>query len=55
MRFCLDDIERVSIGLKFKFEAKFDSHDFRVNLLHLGLLKKALKEGGFLDSAGSIG
>lgn len=48
MRFAVNEIENVSFGLKLKFDAKFDNHDFRVNLLHTGLLRKALREGGFL-------
>ena len=48
MRFAVDEIENVRFGLKFKFDAKFDNHDFRVNLLHKSLFKKTLQEGGFL-------
>jgi hypothetical protein len=48
MRFSADEIENAKFGLKFKFDAKYDNHDFKVNLLHRGLFKKALKEGGFL-------
>ena len=48
MRFAADEIENVRFGLKFKFDAKFDNHDFRVNLIHRGLFKKALQEAGFL-------
>ena len=48
MRFAVEEIENISFGLKLKFDAKFDNHDFRVNLLHRGLLRKALREGGFL-------
>lgn len=47
-RFAVEEIKNVSLGLKFKFDTEFDSHDFRVNLLHRNLLKKALREGGFL-------
>ena len=48
MRFAIDEIENVKFGLKFKFDAKFDNHDFRVNLIHKGLFKKALIEAGFI-------
>lgn len=48
MRFTSDEVKNASFGLKFKFDAKFDNHDFRVNLIHRNLLSKALKEGGFL-------
>jgi hypothetical protein len=49
MRFTAEEIENARfIGLKFKFDAKYDNHDFRVNLIHRSLLTKALKEGGFL-------
>lgn len=48
MRFAIEEMENISFGLKFKFDAKFDNHDFRINLLHRGLLRKALREGGFL-------
>ena len=48
MRFAVDEVENVRFGLKFKFDAKFDNHDFRVNLIHRGLFKKALQEAGFL-------
>ena len=47
-RFSADEIENPKFGLKFKFDAKYDNHDFRVNLLHRNLFKKALSEGGFL-------
>lgn len=47
-RFSADEIENRKFGLKFKFDAKYDNHDFRVNLLHRNLFKKALSEGGFL-------
>jgi len=48
MRFAIDEIENARFGLKFKFDAKFDNHDFRVNLIHKSLLKKALTEAGFI-------
>ncbi len=48
MRFAADEVENVRFGLKFKFDAKFDNHDFRVNLIYRGLFKKALQEAGFL-------
>jgi len=48
MRFAAEEIENAKFGLKFKFDAKYDNHDFRVNLIHRRLLQKALKEGGFI-------
>jgi hypothetical protein len=48
MRFAVDEISNAKFGLKFKFDAKYDNHDFKVNLMHRGLFKKALMEGGFL-------
>jgi hypothetical protein len=48
MRFAAEEIENARFGLKFKFDAKYDNHDFKVNLLHRGLFKKALGAGGFL-------
>lgn len=48
MRFTVDDVENARFGLKFKFDAKFDNHDFKVNLIHRGLFKKTLQEAGFL-------
>lgn len=49
LRFSVEEIENARFGLKFKFDAKFDNHDFKVNLIHRGLLKKALIEAGFLS------
>lgn len=49
MRFSADEIKQVRFGFKFKFYAKYDNHDFRVNLIHRSLFKKALLEGGFLN------
>ncbi len=48
MRFSVEEIENARFGLKFKFDAKYDNHDFRVNLIHRSLFHKALKEGGFI-------
>ncbi len=48
MRFSVNEIENAKFGLKFKFDAKFDNHDFKGNLIHRNLLKKALQEAGFL-------
>lgn len=48
MRFAVEEVENVRFGLKFKFDAKYDNHDFRVNLIHRSLFKKALTEAGFL-------
>ena len=49
MRFSADEIKQIRFGFKFKFYAKYDNHDFRVNLIHRSLFKKALLEGGFLN------
>jgi len=49
MRFSADEIENARMGLKFRFDAKYDNHDFRVNLIHRSLFKRALQEGGFLS------
>ncbi len=49
MRFSAGEIENARFGLKFKFDAKCDNHDFRVNLIHRSLFKKALLESGFLN------
>ncbi len=48
MCFEVGEIENARFGLKFKFDAKFDNNDFRVNLIHKGLFKKALIESGFI-------
>lgn len=48
MRFAADEMENVSFGLKLKFDAKYDNHDFRINPLHRKHLRSALKDGGFL-------
>ena len=48
MRFALEDVENLSFGLKFRFDGKFDNHDFRVNIIHRSQFKKALIEAGFL-------
>ncbi|CAN5306818.1 hypothetical protein BH20ACI1_BH20ACI1_26320 [soil metagenome] len=48
MRFLVDEVENTKFGLKFKFDAKYDNHDFKVNLIHRSLFKKALQEAGFL-------
>lgn len=48
MRFAAAEVENARCGLKFKFDAKYDVHDFKVNLMHLGLFKKSLREAGFL-------
>ncbi|MDQ6786746.1 MAG: hypothetical protein M3033_08040 [Acidobacteriota bacterium] len=49
MRFSANEIENATFGLKFKFDAKYDNHDFRVNLIHRSLFKRALLESGFLN------
>ncbi|HRH41434.1 MAG TPA: hypothetical protein PKY82_07280 [Pyrinomonadaceae bacterium] len=48
LRFSVDEVENVTFGLKFKFDAKYDNHDFKVNLLHRNLFKKALIEASFI-------
>jgi hypothetical protein len=48
MRFAVEEVENARFGLKFKFDAKFDNHDFKVNLIHRSLFKKVLQEAGFL-------
>ncbi len=48
MRFAVEEVENARFGLKFKFDAKYDNHDFKVNLIHRSLFKKTLQEGGFL-------
>lgn len=48
MRFAAEEVENARFGLKFTFDAKYDNHDFRVNLMHRGKLKAALIEGGFI-------
>ncbi len=48
MRFAVGEVENAKLGLKFTFDAKFDNHDFKVNLIHRSLFKKALQDGGFL-------
>jgi hypothetical protein len=48
VRFQVSEIENLSLKIKLRFDAKFDSHDFRVNPLHRNLLKRALIEAGFL-------
>ena len=49
MRFSAEEIANPKVGLKFKFDAKYDNHDFRVNLIHRSLFKRALQESGFLS------
>jgi len=48
MRFSALEIQNTRFGLKFKFDAKYDNHDFKVNLIHRSLFKNALQEAGFL-------
>lgn len=48
MRFAVAEVENLRFGLKLKFDAKYDDHDFRVNLMHRGILRKALVEAGFI-------
>jgi len=49
MRFADEEMENIHVGMKLTFDAKFDNHDFRVNIMHRGKLKNALKEGGFIN------
>jgi hypothetical protein len=49
MRFAAGEMENIRVGLKLTFDAKFDNHDFRINLIHRGKLKNALKVGGFIN------
>lgn len=48
MRFNATEIENASLSLKLKFDAKFDSHDFRVHPLHLNQLRRALREADLM-------
>lgn len=48
MRFEAGEVQNLSLGLKLKFDAKSDSHDFRVHLLHRKRLSNALKAAEFL-------
>jgi len=48
LRFAVDEVENARLGIKFRFDAKYDSHDFRVNPIHRNLLRKALRASGFL-------
>jgi hypothetical protein len=48
MRFSAEEVGNARFWLKFKFDAKYDNHDFRVNLIHRKLFNKLLKEGGFI-------
>ncbi|MEJ7862375.1 MAG: hypothetical protein WKF90_12160 [Pyrinomonadaceae bacterium] len=48
MRFSAEEVGNARFWLKFKFDAKYDNHDFRVNLIHRKLFNKLLKEGGFM-------
>jgi hypothetical protein len=49
IRFEAAEIKNLSFGFKFKFDARYDTHDFRVNLLHRAKLRKALQEAGFVN------
>lgn len=49
MRFNIEEMQNTRFGLKYKFDTKFDNHDFRVNIIHRSLFKKALQKGGFLN------
>ena len=48
MGFRAEEIENLTVGMKFKFDARYDTHDFRVNPIRRNLLRKALREAGFL-------
>jgi hypothetical protein len=47
MRFAVNEVENASFGLKLKFDAKFDNHDFRVNLIHRRLFKNHYRKAVF--------
>jgi hypothetical protein len=48
MRFAAGEMRkaRVRLGV-LKFDTEFDQHDFTVGLRRAGLLRRALREGGF--------
>jgi hypothetical protein len=48
-RFARDEIQnmKLSFGGVLTFDAHSDSHDFKVGLIRKGLLRQALKDGGF--------
>jgi hypothetical protein len=48
IRFEISDIENVKFKWRFRFDAKFDSHDFGISPLKRNKLKTALFRGGFL-------
>jgi len=48
MRFEASEMENMKFGFKFRFDAKYDNHDFRINPIRRALFRKSLKEGGFL-------
>jgi hypothetical protein len=48
LRFEAGEVINLSLGLKLKFDAKSDTHDFRVHLFHRNRLKTALNAAGFI-------
>ena len=48
MRFASSEVENLRLGVKFCFDARYDTHDFRVSPFRRGLLQTALREAGFL-------
>lgn len=48
MRFPVETVKNMRVGLKLKFDTEFDDHDFRANIFHHSQLKTALREGGFV-------
>ncbi len=51
MRFPVENVKNLKIGLKLTLDTEFDDHDFRVNLFHRSKLKTALKEAGFVSKS----
>jgi hypothetical protein len=47
-RFVPADLKNPRFQRSFTFDAHFDNHDFRVNLLHRGIFKRALRQAGFI-------
>lgn len=46
-RFSIDDTTNLKLGWKLKFDARYDTHDFRVHPLQKEKLKKSLLIAGF--------
>ncbi|MGB7202835.1 MAG: hypothetical protein WBD16_11335 [Pyrinomonadaceae bacterium] len=49
MRFDISEMENIKLGFKLRFDAKYDNHDFRINPIRMSLLRRAMKEGGFIS------